>query len=201
MKTSIGLSDSVAGVVQGAGKCEQCGATTRLSQGLCVSCLFNEGLGREGEASTEVFESVLEEANVPDTQWRLGNYEILEEIGRGGMGVIYRARQRYSRRIVALKRVLTYHAESRETLARFRREAETASSLGHPNILPIYEVGETEEGIPYFSMKYAPSGSLQEIGPALRDDPRQIVRLIAKVTRAVECAHQQGILHRDLKPA
>jgi serine/threonine protein kinase/tetratricopeptide (TPR) repeat protein len=130
----------------------------------------------------------------------LGNYELLEEIGRGGMGVIYRARQRHSRRIVALKRVLSYHAESRETLARFRREAEAASSLDHPNILPIYEVGETEQGIPYFSMKYAAGGSLAEIAPALRDDPRRIVLLLAKVTHAVEYAHQQGILHRDLKP-
>ena len=72
MKTSIGLSHSVAGVVQGAGKCEQCGATIRLGQGLCVSCLFNDGLEREGEASTEVFESVLAEANVPDaTFWNV----------------------------------------------------------------------------------------------------------------------------------
>ena len=135
-----------------------------------------------------------------DTHWRLGNYEILEEIGRGGMGVIYRARQRHSRRIVALKRVLSYHADSRDTLARFRREAEAAASLDHPNILPIYEVGESEDGVPFFSMKYASGGSLQEVGPALRDDPREIVRLMAKVARAVQYAHRQGILHRDLKP-
>ena len=137
---------------------------------------------------------------IADTHWRLGNYEILEEIGRGGMGVIYRARQRHSRRIVALKRVLSYHADSRDTLARFRREAEAAASLDQPNILPIYEVGESEEGVPFFSMKYASGGSLQEVGPALRDDPREIVRLMAKVTRAVQYAHRQGILHRDLKP-
>ena len=116
------------------------------------------------------------------------------------MGVIYRARQRHSRRIVALKRVLSYHADSRDTLARFRREAEAAASLDQPNILPIYEVGESEEGVPFFSMKYASGGSLQEVGPALRDDPREIVRLMAKVTRAVQYAHRQGILHRDLKP-
>src|SRR6266496_2547361 len=200
MKTSIGFSDSIAGVVQGAGKCEQCGATIRLGQGLCVGCLFNDGLGREGEASTEVFESVLEEANVPDTQWRLGNYEILEEIGRGGMGVIYRARQRYSRRFVALKRVLTYHADSHETLARFRREAEAAASLDHPNILPIYEVGETEDGLPFFSMKLATGGSLRTAAAALRSEPRECVRLMAKVAHAVAYAHAQGILHRDLQP-
>jgi serine/threonine protein kinase len=85
-------------------------------------------LNAESEASSEIFESVLAEANVPDKQWRLGNYEILEEIGRGGMGVIYRARQRHSRRMVALKRVLAYQADSHETLARFRREAKPQRS-------------------------------------------------------------------------
>ena len=131
------------------------------------------------------FAEALEAIGVPDTRWQLGNYEILEEIGRGGMGVIYRARQRHSRRIVALKRVLSYQADSRETLARFRREAEAAASLDHPNILPIYEVGETDEGIPYFSMKYATGGSLQEGALALRREPRESVRLLAKVARAV----------------
>src|SRR5205814_1774947 len=108
----------------------------------------------------------------------------------GGMGVIYRARQRHSRRIVALKRVLRYHADSRETLERFRREAEAAASLDHPNILPIYEVGKTEDGLPFFSMKYAPGGSLQRIAPALRNELRECVRLTAKVAHAMQYAHE-----------
>src|SRR5205823_8108557 len=99
------------------------------------------------------------------------------EIGRGGMGVIYRARQRHSRRIVALKRVLSYHADSRETLARFRREAQAVASLDHPNILPIYEVSESEDGLPFFSMKFAAGGSLVDAARGLRDDPRRIVAL------------------------
>jgi len=165
-----------------------------------VSCLLREGLEAVGEVSRAVFESILAEVDVPDKQWRLGNYEILEEIGRGGMGVIYRARQRHSRRIVAVKRVLSYHTDSHETLGRFRREAEAVASLDHPNILPIYEVSESEDGLPFFSMKFATGGSLQKVGPALRTEPRQCVQLMAKVARATEYAHGRGILHRDLKP-
>src|SRR5437667_3948870 len=192
------LTDSPAKVVSKLQRC-YCGATARIVHGLCVGCLLRDGL-RSEPSPTESFEAVLAEIDVPDRDWQLGNYRILEEIGRGGMGVIYRARQQYSRRIVALKRVLSYHTDSRETLTRFRREAEAATSLDHPNILPIYEVSEGEDGLPFFSMKFAPGGSLLDAAPGLRDDPRRIVRLIAKVTRAVQYAHDHGILHRDLKP-
>jgi len=200
MKSSWGLSDSVAGVSESPAECRQCGATTRLGNGLCLSCTLREGLEGDREASRESFEAILAEDEVRDTHWRVGNYEILEEIGRGGMGVIYRARQRHSRRIVALKRMVSYQADSRETLERFRREAEAAASLDHPNILPIYEVGQGEDGLPFFSMKYAAGGSLQKAGPALRNEPRQSVQLVAKVARAVQYAHEHGVLHRDLKP-
>src|SRR5258705_2372984 len=195
-----GLSDSVGGVSESPAKCRHCGATTRLGNGFCLSCTLREGLEGDREASRESFEAILAEDEVRDTHWRIGNYEILEEIGRGGMGVIYRARQRHSRRIVALKRIVSYHADSRETLERFRREAEAAASLDHPNILPIYEVGQGEDGLPFFSMKYATGGSLQKAEPALRSEPRECVRLTAKVARAVQYAHEHKVLHRDLKP-
>ncbi len=165
-----------------------------------MSCLLREGLEPGDEVSRAVFESVVAEVDVPDKQWRLGNYEIVDEIARGGMGVVYLARQRHPHRIVAVKRVLDYHAGSHETLKRFRREADAAASLDHPNILPIYEVSESEDGLPFFSMKFATGGSLQTVGPALRAEPRRCVQLVAKVARAVEYAHGQGILHRDLKP-
>src|SRR5437870_6390534 len=116
------------------------------------------------------------------------------------MGVIYRARQRHSRRIVAVKRVLSYQADSHETLERFRREAEAVASLDHPNILPMYEVSESEDGLPLFSMKFATGGSLHDATPSLRNEPRKCAQLMAKVARAVEYAHSRGILHRDLKP-
>ena len=200
MKAVADLSRSVAGIVEGAGKCEHCGATTRLSNGCCVSCLLNENFEAEVEASAEVFKDVIGEADVPDKEWRLGNYEILEEIGRGGMGVIYRARQRHSGRIVALKRVVSYHADSHETLARFRRETGATASLDHPNILPVYEVSETEDGLPFFSMKLATGGSLRTAASGLRSEPRECVRLMTKIARAIEYAHTHGILHRDLQP-
>ena len=195
-----GLTDSLAILAAPPNECLRCHTISRIAHGLCLVCLLQTGEEEEEEMGGDEFGAALDAVAVSDTHWRLGNYEILEEIGRGGMGVIYRARQRHSRRIVALKRVLSYHADSHETLARFRREAEAAASLDHPNILPIYEVGESEDGVPFFSMKYASGGSLQEVGPALRDDPREIVRLLAKITRAVQYAHHQGILHRDLKP-
>jgi len=201
MKTfSPGLSDSIASVVDDPRPCPHCDSSSHIAGGLCVGCLLEAGLDSADEAGPETLTDLLAELHLPDQNWRLGNYEILEEIGRGGMGVIYRARQRHSRRIVAVKRVLSYHADSRETLARFRREAQAAASLDHPNILPIYEVSESEDGLPFFSMKFAPGGTLQQVAPALRTDPRQCVALVAKVARAVQYAHSRGILHRDLKP-
>jgi serine/threonine-protein kinase len=195
-----GISDSVAAVSDTPAVCPQCGPTTRLDNGLCLTCTLREGLDVDREESRQSFEAILSEDEVQDTHWRVGNYEILEEIGRGGMGVIYRARQRHSRRIVAIKRIVSYHAETRETLERFRREAEAAASLDHPNILPIYEIGQGEDGLPFFSMKYAAGGSLQKAAAALRKQPRECVRLMAKIARAVQYAHEHGVLHRDLKP-
>ena len=200
MNKVIAPSDFVADVIEHPTECSQCGAITRLDRGACINCLLREGLAAKGEASREAFESVLAEANVADTQWLLGHYEILEEIGRGGMGVIYRARQQHSRRIVAVKRILAHEVNSHETLARFRREAEAVASLDHPNILPIHEVSESEEGLPFFSMKYATGGSLRSAASALRNKPRECVQLMAKVARGIAYAHGKGVLHRDLQP-
>ena len=169
MKTfSPGLSDSIASVLADPRPCPHCDSSSHIAGGLCVGCLLEAGLDPADECESESLVGILAEINLPDQNWRLGNYEILEEIGRGGMGVIYRARQRHSRRIVAVKRVLSYHSDSRESLARFRREAQAAASLDHPNILPIFEVSESEDGLPFFSMKFAPGGTLQQVAPALR---------------------------------
>jgi serine/threonine protein kinase len=185
-----------------SGVCAQCGSASRVGRGLCLNCLLSTGIDANGEHPPveATLDDLLRDIDGHDADWLLGNYQILEEIGRGGMGVIYRARQRHSCRIVALKRILSYHADSQDTLVRFRREAQAAANLDHPNILPIYEVSESHEGLPFFSMKFAGGGSLLEAAPALRSDPRRAVALMAKVAHAVQHAHDKGILHRDLKP-
>lgn len=193
-----GFTDLPERSAQDSTRC-RCGSLARVASGLCVSCLLRRGLDSE-EANVENFDALLAAVDVPDRDWQLGNYRILEEIGRGGMGVIYRARHAPSRRIVALKRVLNYHSDSRETLMRFQREARAAASLDHPNILPIYDVGATDDGLPFFSMKLASGGNLLDSKESFRDSPRRAVQLIATVSRAVHYAHSQGILHRDLKP-
>ncbi len=200
MTHSYTCSDALPSSTKEHAKCDKCGATMRLDTGACVSCLLRKGLETGDEVSKAVYQSVLNELDARDKPWQLGNYEILEQIGYGGMGVIYRARQRHSRRIVAVKRVLSYRADSQGALQRFRREAQAVASLDHPNILPIYEVSESEDGLPFFSMKFAEAGSLRENAASLRNQPRKCMELMAKVARAVEYAHSRGILHRDIKP-
>jgi WD40 repeat protein len=129
----------------------------------------------------------------------VGDYEILEEIGRGGMAVVCKARHRTLNRLVALKMVAGSHA-GEEVLRRFCNEAETVAALEHPSIVPIYEVGE-EDGELFFSMKLLEGGSLKDRLGKVADDPRAVARLVATVARAVGYAHRRGVLHRDLKPS
>jgi serine/threonine protein kinase/Tfp pilus assembly protein PilF len=181
--------------------CPECNSGSRLSNDLCLNCLLRSALDNDAAPKgKEAFKEALAAVRSRDGDWSIGDHEILDEIARGGMGVIYRAREPHSGRIVALKCILAYQGDSDQAMARFRREAETAARLDHPNIVPIYHVGETADGSPFFTMKYATNGSLLQARGPLRQEPRQSVLLMAKVAQAVQCAHEQGVLHRDLKP-
>jgi serine/threonine protein kinase/tetratricopeptide (TPR) repeat protein len=128
-----------------------------------------------------------------------GDYELLEEIGRGGQGVVYRARQKSLNRIVALKVIGLGQWATQAHLKRFRREAEAAANLDHPCIVPIYDVGE-REGSCYFSMKFIDGGQLDEVASRTPISTRNAAELIAKLARTIHYAHEHGILHRDIKP-
>jgi serine/threonine protein kinase len=129
----------------------------------------------------------------------LGDYELLEEVGRGGQGVVFRARQKSLNRIVALKVINLGQWASKAHLKRFRLEAEAAASLEHPGIVPIHDVGE-RDGSCYFSMKFIDGGQLDEVAKREPMPIRRAVELIARVARTVHYAHEHGILHRDIKP-
>src|SRR5262245_4003610 len=127
-------------------------------------------------------------------------YDILGELGRGGMGVVYKARQVGLNRLVALKMVLAGGYAGPEALARFRSEAEAIAALQHPNIVQIHEVGESG-GLPYFSLEYCPGGSLAQKLDGTPLPPKQAAELVETLARAMHAAHQAGVVHRDLKPA
>jgi serine/threonine-protein kinase len=131
---------------------------------------------------------------------KIPGYEILAELGRGGMGVVYKARQTGLKRIVALKMILAGSHAGPEDIARFRIEAEAVARLRHPNIVQIYEIGEAS-GVPFFSLEFADSGSLKEALDGEPQAPEKAAAMVHILASAMQYAHENGIVHRDLKPA
>src|SRR5262249_51606140 len=125
---------------------------------------------------------------------------VLGELGRGGMGVVYRAVQLGFKRTVALKMILAASHAGKEDRDRFRTEAEAVARLQHPNIVQVYDVGE-HEGKPYFSLEFCPGGSLEGKLDGTPLSPRPAAELVEALARAVHHAHEKGVIHRDLKPA
>jgi serine/threonine-protein kinase len=147
---------------------------------------------------TAVAEPAAWPVDAPRTE--VPGYDILGELGRGGMGVVYRARQLSLDRPVALKMILAGGHAGAEELARFRTEAETIARLQHPNVVQIHEVGESE-GHPYFSLELVEGGSLAQKLAGTLLPPRQAAGLVETLARAIQSAHERGVVHRDLKPA
>ena len=156
-----------------------------MLSGFCPGCLLDTVLATEP-------------AKAPGS--RIEDYELLNEVARGGMGIVYRAHQRVPSRVVALKMILPAHLNSLGAVTRFRAEAEAAATLDHESILPIYAVGE-HDGAPFYSMKFAEGGPLSARIDGYPEKPREAAALIAKLARALAYAHEHGLLHRDLKPA
>jgi serine/threonine-protein kinase len=129
-----------------------------------------------------------------------GYYELVQRIGQGGMGVVYKARQYSPNRLVAIKMILAGRLASENEVKRFQNESEAAAGLDHPNIVPIYEVGE-HDGCHYFTMRLIEGSNLEHAKGAYLSDPKRAARLMATVARAIHHAHQRGVLHRDLKPS
>jgi eukaryotic-like serine/threonine-protein kinase len=161
--------------------------------GFCAQCVLSNMLMESdgGEDASDEGEGLIGAT--------FGDYEIVEEIGRGGMGVVFKARQAGLNRIVALKLMQGGILASKKAMMRFQREASAVAKLDHPNVVPIYEIGQ-QAGHSFFSMRYVEGATLGDLIDNYSGNQERIARLLVKVARAIQFAHDRGVLHRDIKP-
>jgi tetratricopeptide (TPR) repeat protein len=183
-------------------QCSRCGAALPAGSrtGWCAGCALDSIL-KDDPGATGTASLSLRDLPVAGTSVSyIGDYELSEVVAYGGMGVVYRARQRTLNRVVALKLLLGGGHASADFKKRFRQEAETAAKLQHPNIVPIFEVGE-HDGQPYFSMEFVAGTDLARLTRERPLPPRKAAEYVESVAEAIGYAHQQGVIHRDLKPS
>ena len=167
-----------------------------------MACFFRDAVDAPGLPAPEDSLAGLKLLKIlgrPELPFEFAGHRVLRELASGGMGTVYEAEQLQLKRTVALKLVRSSAFARPEELQRFRAEAETVARLDHPNIVPVYEVGESG-GQPYFTMKLLPGGTLADRLKAGPMPPREAAQMMAKLARAVHHAHERGVLHRDLKP-
>ncbi|MBI4323716.1 MAG: serine/threonine protein kinase [Chloroflexi bacterium] len=192
--------------------CPKCGLPVPADApaGLCPSGLVAGGFSQAEISPTAASESIPdatlhivipEDAALPGgAPRRLGKYELLEEIARGGMGIVYKARHTGLDSLAAVKLIRAGLLATPTDVERFQREARAAAKLQHPNIVSVHDIGE-QDGQHYFSMDYVPGANLSELARTRPFAPKDAARIMAAIASAIHYAHQQGVLHRDLKPS
>ncbi len=194
--------------------CAQCGKEVESKADLCDQCLLDATLVQSTASTQNDIDSPTlppspTQSTVSDTDTdhgssvsgtNFGDYELIEEIARGGMGIVFKARHRKLNRIAAVKMIRDGQFSSQEEVQRFHIEAEAAAQLDHSGIVPIYEISD-HNGQPFFAMKFVEGGSLAAHRDRIRADRQKLVEFVVKIADAVHHAHQRGILHRDIKPA
>src|SRR5437867_10007910 len=185
--------------------CKACGAPLPVDapEGLCPKCLVKAGLGSESETNSESSPRPVKPEFIPADPKALAKYfpqlEIIELIGHGGMGVVYKARQPHLDRLIALKILPLESGRDAAFAERFAREAKALARLNHPNIVSVYDFGQAD-GLYYFIREYVDGVDLRRMQKTQRLTPQEALSIVPKICEALQYAHDEGIVHRDIKP-